>query len=153
MAVIDARRGAGGPDLGRRPRDRPAGCGPVDPGDHGGEVPLTERPLVLVLTTSVVVATLVVQGFTLAPVVRRSGIALEPDHTEREEAEPRCGLANAGLSRLEEIADIEAVPEVVLDRLRRSLTARADDARDRLAQANGAGWGRVPERIRSRSSA
>ncbi|MFC8236517.1 Na+/H+ antiporter [Streptomyces sp. NPDC057284] len=100
---------------------------------------LPDRPLVLVLTTSVVVATLVVQGFSLASVVRRSGIALEPDHTEREEADARCSLATAGLSRLEEISDLEAVPDVVLDRLRRGLTARLDHARDRLAQADGDG--------------
>jgi CPA1 family monovalent cation:H+ antiporter len=100
---------------------------------------LSERPLVLVLTTSVVVVTLVVQGFTLAPVVRRSGIALEPDHTEREEAQARCSLANAGLSRLDEISELEAVPDVVLDRLRRGLTARLDAASDRLGQADGHG--------------
>lgn len=68
----------------------------------------------LVLTTSVVVVTLVVQGFTLAPVVRRSGIALEPDHTEREEAAARCSLAGAGIKRLEELSELEAVPSVVL---------------------------------------
>ncbi|MEU6377423.1 Na+/H+ antiporter [Streptomyces sp. NPDC046909] len=100
---------------------------------------LSERPLVLVLTTSVVVVTLVVQGFTLAPVVRRSGIALEPDHTEREEASARCSLAGAGLKRLEELAELEAVPDVVIDRLRRGLNARLDDARDRLAESHGTG--------------
>ncbi|MFI6466538.1 Na+/H+ antiporter [Streptomyces sp. NPDC050538] len=94
---------------------------------------LPDRPLVLVLTTSVVVVTLVVQGFTLAPVVRRSGIALEPDHTEREEASARCRLADAGIRRLDELAELEAVPDVVLDRLRRGLNARLDDARDRLS--------------------
>ncbi|MGW1915637.1 Na+/H+ antiporter [Streptomyces sp. NPDC002076] len=99
--------------------------------------PLTDRPLVLVLTTSVVVVTLVVQGFTLAPVVRASGIALEPAHTAREEAEARSHLAHAGLARLEELAELEVVPEVVLDRLRRGLTARLDDARDRLAESRG----------------
>ncbi|RPF31869.1 Na+/H+ antiporter [Streptomyces sp. TLI_185] len=98
---------------------------------------LADRPLVLVLTTSVVVVTLVVQGFTLAPVVRRSGIALEPDHTEREEAAARCRLADAGIRRLEELSELEAVPEVVLDRLRRGLTARLDDARDRLTDPTG----------------
>ncbi|MFE3169624.1 Na+/H+ antiporter [Streptomyces sp. NPDC059224] len=96
---------------------------------------LTERPLVLVLTTSVVVVTLVVQGFSLASVVRRSGIALEPDHTEREEAAARCRLADAGIRRLEELSELEAVPEVVLDRLRRGLDARLDHARDRLADS------------------
>ncbi|MFF4060210.1 Na+/H+ antiporter [Streptomyces sp. NPDC001668] len=98
---------------------------------------LADRPLVLVLTTSVVVVTLVVQGFTLAPVVRRSGIALEPDHTEREEAAARCRLADAGIRRLDELAELEAVPDIVLDRLRRGLTARLDDARDRLNEDTG----------------
>ncbi|MET8132081.1 MULTISPECIES: Na+/H+ antiporter [unclassified Streptomyces] len=105
---------------------------------------LAGRPLILVLTTSVVVVTLVVQGFSLASVVRRSGIALEPAHTEREEASARCRLANAGLGRLDELSELEAVPDVVLDRLRRGLTARLDDARDRLAEpddGNGATTG------------
>ncbi|MFJ5530479.1 Na+/H+ antiporter [Streptomyces sp. NPDC093261] len=99
--------------------------------------PLTDRPLVLVLTTSVVVVTLVGQGFTLAPVVRASGIALEPAHTEREETEARSHLAHASLARLEELAELEAVPDIVLDRLRRGLNARLEDARDRLAESNG----------------
>ncbi|OIJ90193.1 Na+/H+ antiporter [Streptomyces monashensis] len=100
--------------------------------------PLDGRPLVLVLTTSVVVVTLVVQGFTLAPVVRASGIALEPAHTAREEARARSHLAHAGLARLEELAELEVVPDVVLDRLRRGLAARLEDARDRLAESGGA---------------
>ncbi|MFF3905720.1 cation:proton antiporter [Streptomyces sp. NPDC001848] len=93
---------------------------------HGAA--LTQRPLLLVLSTSVVVVTLVVRGFTLAPVVRRSGIALEPDHTEREEAAVRCRLAGAGMRRLDELAQSQAVPDVVLHRLRRGLSARRDDA-------------------------
>ncbi|WNM29151.1 Na+/H+ antiporter [Streptomyces sp. Li-HN-5-11] len=101
--------------------------------------PLAGRPLVLVLTTSVVVVTLVVQGFTLAPVVRRSGIAVEPAHTAREEAQARSHLAHAGLARLEELAELEAVPEVVVDQLRRGLTTRLEDARDRLAESDGDG--------------
>jgi hypothetical protein len=50
-----------------------------------------------------------------------------------EEAVARSRLAHAGLARLEEPAELEVVPDVVLDRLRRSLSARLDDARDRLA--------------------
>jgi CPA1 family monovalent cation:H+ antiporter len=80
----------------------------------------------------VVVVTLIVQGFTLAPLVRRSGIALEPAHTRREEAEAAAGIADAGLRHLEQIADLEAVPEVVVDRLRRHLRTRRDHARERL---------------------
>jgi CPA1 family monovalent cation:H+ antiporter len=91
--------------------------------------PLPHRSLVLVLTTGVVVLTLVLQGFTLAPVVRASRIALEPAATAREEAEARDRLARAGLARLEQVADVEAAPEVVVEQLRRSLQARLDHAR------------------------
>ncbi|WP_330328946.1 Na+/H+ antiporter [Streptomyces sp. NBC_00536] len=99
--------------------------------------PLAQRPLVLVLTSSVVVVTLVVQGFTLAAVVRRSGIALEPDHTEREETGARLSLAEAGLRRLDELSGLEAAPEAVLERLRRALQARRDHAQDRLGDDDG----------------
>ncbi|WP_225835669.1 hypothetical protein [Streptomyces sp. NK08204] len=98
--------------------------------------PLADRPLVL--TTSVVVVTLVGQGFTLAPVVRAWGIALEPAHTAREEAEARSRLTHAGLARPEELAELEVVPDAVLDRLRRGLTARLKDARGRLAGSDRA---------------
>ncbi|MEY9874820.1 Na+/H+ antiporter [Streptacidiphilus sp. MAP12-33] len=94
--------------------------------------PLPHRSLVLVLTTGVVVLTLVLQGFTLAPVVRASGIALEPAVTAREEAEARDRLARAGLARLEQVADVEAAPEVVVEQLRRSLQARLDHAQAQL---------------------
>ncbi|MFI6375710.1 hypothetical protein [Streptomyces sp. NPDC050546] len=72
-----------------------------------------------------------------AGVVRRSGIVLEPDDTEREEASARCRLADAGLRRLDELSELEADPDVLLDRLRRGLTARLDDARDRLTDDSG----------------
>jgi CPA1 family monovalent cation:H+ antiporter len=101
---------------------------------HDG-TPLPQRELVLVLTTAVVVFTLVLQGFTLAPVVRRSGIALEPASTAREEANARDSLARAGLKHLEQLADLEAAPEVVVDQLRRGLQARIDHARSEVDEA------------------
>lgn len=90
--------------------------------------PLPHRSLVLVLTVGVVVLTLVLQGFTLAPVVRWSGIALEPEYTVREEAAAREALALAGLARLDELVAAEAAPEPVLGQLRRGLLARQDHA-------------------------
>ena len=86
--------------------------------------PLPGRSLVLVLTTAVVVATLVVQGLSLAPLVNRSGIALEPQDTAREQAMARRHLARAGLEHVEGLADLEAAPEAVLSRVRQSLDAR-----------------------------
>jgi CPA1 family monovalent cation:H+ antiporter len=99
--------------------------------------PLPHRPLVLTLTTGVVVLTLVVQGFTLAPVVRRSGIALEPEHTAREEARARDRLARAGLLYLDQLADLEAAPVTVVDQLRRGLEARLDRNGDETRADHG----------------
>ncbi|MFI1798738.1 Na+/H+ antiporter [Streptomyces sp. NPDC020379] len=89
----------------------------------GGE-PLPNRSLVLTLTTGVVALTLIAQGFTLAPLVRWSGIALEPEHTAREEARARGSLARAALLHLDELVDLEAVPTAVAGRLRRDLEHR-----------------------------
>ncbi|MFJ1708419.1 Na+/H+ antiporter [Kitasatospora sp. NPDC088346] len=88
--------------------------------------PLAGRPLVLVLTTAVVVFTLVVQGLTLAAVVNRSGLALEPEHTAREEDDARDALNRAALEHVEHLATLETMPDTALDRVRRSLNARLD---------------------------
>ncbi|MFH8386856.1 Na+/H+ antiporter [Kitasatospora sp. NPDC018058] len=87
---------------------------------------LAGRPLVLVLTTAVVVFTLVVQGLTLAAVVNRSGLALEPEHTAREEDDARDALNHAALDHVEHLATLEVMPKTAVDRVRRSLTARLD---------------------------
>ncbi|MFH8591500.1 Na+/H+ antiporter [Streptomyces rimosus] len=94
----------------------------------GDGSPLPHRPLVLVLTTGVVVFTLVLQGFTLAPVVRWSKIALQPEHTAREEAHARARLAQAGLDCLEELEAVEAAPAPLIEQLRRGLLSRLDQA-------------------------
>ncbi|TQF02854.1 Na+/H+ antiporter [Kitasatospora acidiphila] len=95
-----------------------------------GGAPLAGRPLVLVLTTSVVIFTLVVQGLTLAGVVNRSGLALEPEHTAREETDARDSLNRAGLDHVEHLAALEVMPETALDRARRGLSARLDRSAD-----------------------
>lgn len=96
--------------------------------DDGTALP--GRALVLVLTTAVVVFTLVVQGMTLAAVVHRSGLALEPEHTAREEDDARDALNRAALDHVENLAELEAVPDTALDRVRRALTARLDRTTD-----------------------
>jgi CPA1 family monovalent cation:H+ antiporter len=73
---------------------------------------------VLLLTTAVIVLTLVVQGFTLAPLVRRSGIAVDVADIRQEDATARLQLANAGLAHLEHLAGTEAAPEFVIEALR-----------------------------------
>jgi monovalent cation/hydrogen antiporter len=86
---------------------------------------LPERDLVLLLTTAVIVITLVVQGFTLAPLVRRAGIALTPDDVAQEHTAARLALAHAGLSHLDHLTEIQAAPDFVIEALR-------DSWRDRI---------------------
>jgi Na+/H+ antiporter len=93
--------------------------------------PLPHRDLVLVLATGVIVVTLIVQGFTLAPLVRRAGVARTPADVRHEDTVARLHMAEAGLAHLERLADLEAAPDAVIDRLRRSLEARAERVRQR----------------------
>lgn len=82
---------------------------------------LPGRDLVLVLAIAVIVITLVVQGFTLAPLVRRAGIAVDPRDVDREHTDARARLAEAGLAHLDGLE-----PDFVRDQLRRSWQSRLD---------------------------
>ncbi|MHA6763803.1 cation:proton antiporter domain-containing protein [Streptacidiphilus sp. PAMC 29251] len=99
--------------------------------------PLPGRPLVLVLTTAVVVFTLVVQGLTLAGAVSRSGLAVEPEHSAQEEARTREALARAALAHLDQLNDLETVPAPALERARRNLDARLEQAVEQSAGLDG----------------
>ncbi|GAA3432165.1 CPA1 family monovalent cation:H+ antiporter [Kutzneria kofuensis] len=92
--------------------------------DDGQPVP--QRDLVLALATTVIVITLVAQGFTLAPLVKRAGIARTPDEARKEQDIANMRLAEAGLAHLEQLYDLETAPHDVLDRLRQGLLARID---------------------------
>ena len=66
--------------------------------------PMPQRALVLVLTVVVIVISLCVQGLTLEPLVRWTGVARPAASTRREEAAARLRLAEAGIARLDELA-------------------------------------------------
>jgi CPA1 family monovalent cation:H+ antiporter len=85
---------------------------------------LPQRDLVLLLTTAVIVVTLVVQGLTLEPLVRRAGIALTSDHVRQEYVSARLRLAQVGLSHLEMLSETETAQEFVLTHLRDRWKAR-----------------------------
>lgn len=87
---------------------------------------LPDRDLVLLLTIAVIIITLVVQGFTLAPLVRRAGIALTPDDVRAEHTSARLHLARAGLSHLDQVTETEAAPEFVIEQLRNSWRNRIE---------------------------
>jgi CPA1 family monovalent cation:H+ antiporter len=95
---------------------------------HGG-APFAHRDLLQVLATMVIVFTLVVQGFTLAPLVRRAGVAVDAATIDDAEGAARLDLARSALAHLEQLAELEAAPEVVVEQLRRGLRARIADLR------------------------
>jgi Na+/H+ antiporter len=86
--------------------------------------PLPGRSHVVLLTTAVIVATLLVQGFTLGPLVRRTGVATPHSQVRDEKIVARSAMTEAALSHLEQLESLEAAPTVVIVQLRRALQAR-----------------------------
>ena len=93
--------------------------------------PLPRRDLILAIATAVIVASLIVQGLTLEPLVRRAGIA-RPDAARHEETMARLHLAEAALARLDELAAGDCAADDVIDRARASLQARLGHTRARI---------------------
>jgi monovalent cation/hydrogen antiporter len=94
--------------------------------------PLPQRDLLLVLTVTVIVISLITQGLTLQPLVRRTAIAQPLASTRQEEATARLRIAEAGIARLDELAASEEIPGAVIDRIRGVLGARIDRARTQI---------------------
>jgi NhaP-type Na+/H+ or K+/H+ antiporter len=98
-----------------------------------GGTELAQRDLVLVLAAAVIVVSLFVQGFTLGPLARLAGFGRAgPADPRREQTIARLRLAEAGLARLDELAEQDAAPDAVIDRIRAGLQARIGTARARL---------------------
>jgi Na+/H+ antiporter len=89
---------------------------------------LTGRDLLLLLTTTVIVFTLVVQGFTLEPLVKRSRIAQPAADASAEVVQARLAMARAALDELENRAEAGEGPESVVKQLRHGLLRRIEDA-------------------------
>jgi CPA1 family monovalent cation:H+ antiporter len=106
---------------------------------------LPQRDLVLVLAAAAIVISLIVQGFTLEPLARLAGFgsAAGPAH---EETIARLRLAEAGLARLDELAEAGAAPDEVIDRLRTGLQARIGTTRARLDEKPDAAGTALTER-------
>lgn len=106
---------------------------------------MPQRDLVLVLAATVIAISLILQGLTLEPLVRFAGLA-QPAGTRHEETLARLRLAEAGLARLEEMAETEAAPDAVIERLRGSLQTRIDHTLARMDDNADADAARLGER-------
>jgi Na+/H+ antiporter len=93
---------------------------------HGTAFP--NRDLLLVLATTCTAITLVAQGLTLQPVVRRAGIGRRPHDRMREEAIARHAAVAAAMSRLNELQDVEGASPVAIEWLRREFQDRLERA-------------------------
>ena len=93
--------------------------------------PLPRRDLILAIATAVIVISLIVQGLTLEPLVRRAGIA-RPADVRHEQTVARLRLAEAALARLDELAAGDCAADDVIDRARASLQARIGHTRARI---------------------
>jgi CPA1 family monovalent cation:H+ antiporter len=88
-------------------------------------VPFRGRGLIIFLAFAVIVATLVFQGLTLAPLI--SWLGVQGDEGEREERLAWQRMTRAGLRRLDALAGEPWVPHDFAARLRARLAHRAGD--------------------------
>lgn len=97
---------------------------------HG---PFPDRNLILFLTFGVILVTLVGQGLSLSPLIRRLGIAAD-DTVAREERQARLAVARAALAQLKLWAARDEAPHELIEDLRMHYERR-------IAQLDGAGAG------------
>ncbi|MET9254368.1 Na+/H+ antiporter [Streptomyces sp. NPDC048182] len=105
---------------------------------HGGE-PFPERNLILFLTFTTVIGTLVVQGVTLPPLIRRLRFPARDAQTETlAEANAQAQASRAAEHRLDDLLADErnALPASLADRLRQVLERRRNAVWERLGQTN-----------------
>ncbi|QSY51130.1 Na+/H+ antiporter [Streptomyces griseocarneus] len=101
---------------------------------HDGS-PFPARNLILFLTFTTVIGTLVVQGLTLPPLIRRLRLPRrEPGEVTLAEAQAQSEASSAAEARLEELLADEhnTLPEPLADRLRSVLERRRNAVWERL---------------------
>lgn len=96
--------------------------------------PFPGRNLVLFCTYLVVLVTLLGQGLTFAPLLRRLQLGSGEVDTARVRNEARVAAVQASLVRLKQLADAEPQPEEIVGQLRRSAQLRKQRYSDRVTQ-------------------
>jgi CPA1 family monovalent cation:H+ antiporter len=102
--------------------------------DAGG--PFPARELIIFLAFTVILATLVLQGLSLPPLIR--ALRIEDDPAEQyEESKARVYAARAAIERLEELAGEDWVREDTAERVRGGYQFRVDRFGERLQGGDG----------------
>jgi len=97
--------------------------------------PFGERSTLIFLAAVVVVVTLVGQGLTLGPLVRALGLA-QGERRQRAEASARAKVTEAGLARLDELAEAGQVDEDTANLYRQLFEMRLERVRVALGDAS-----------------
>ncbi|MBO0805164.1 MAG: Na+/H+ antiporter [Nocardiopsaceae bacterium] len=105
-----------------------------------GGRPFAERPTLIFLAAVVVVATLIGEGLTLAPMLRGLGLVQGEEHRQRE-VRARAKVTEAGLARLYEMAEAGEVDEDTANVYRQLFELRLDRVRAALGDTDD---GHVP---------
>jgi Na+/H+ antiporter len=120
------------------------------PGTLDGR-PFAPRSALVLLAAVVVVVTLIGEGLTLAPLLRALGLA-QGDQHRRMEATARARVTEAGLARLDELAEAGEVDEDTAGLYRQLFEMRLDRVRavldDTGPGAGGDGSGRPDDAAR-----
>ena len=93
--------------------------------------PFGERSALILLAAVVVVVTLLGEALTLAPLVRRLGLA-QSEEQHRREVVARAWVTEAGLARLDELAEAGEVDEDTANLYRQLFEMRLDRVRSAL---------------------
>jgi Na+/H+ antiporter len=111
--------------------------------------PFPDRELLTFLAFAVIISTLVLQGLTLKPLIRKLDVS-EDDAEEREELTARLRTAEAALARLEELAGEDWVNPDTIERTRglfdfrqRRFAARVDGSDDGAHEERSAAYRRL----------
>ena len=91
--------------------------------------PFAERDMIIFLTFCVIFSTLVIQGLTLAPLIRLLGLG-DDGIAAKEERTARIEAAHAALSRLEVLAFDQSISPTTINRVRAAYD-------DRIARLGG----------------
>jgi CPA1 family monovalent cation:H+ antiporter len=109
-----------------------------------GGTPFPGRDLLLFTAYLLVLATLLGQGLTFAPLLRWLGLRADLLDQVRLRNQARTAAVDAALARLDQLTEDEELPDRVVTELRQSLTARSRRYRERLAYLD-----ENPETLRS----
>ncbi|CAO5157814.1 membrane hypothetical protein [Frankia sp. AiPs1] len=94
------------------------------------------RDLLLFCAYSTVLLTLVVQGLTFGPLLRRLGVRPDAHESQRERARARAAAAEAGLRALRSLQEREPIPDLLAERLGRAAEDRKQRSEDSLKALN-----------------